>query len=122
MAHKQALSLSPQTLRSVPFIELRQSPASDRVAYFIAHDLRHHLSTVYANAELMCNKHYVQSEREEMLEDIKGAVACMPSITAFQSIDCRLTDPIDLSIDSKLTAIGFTLLRTPAQSDQRIVA
>jgi signal transduction histidine kinase len=77
MAHKQALSLSPQTLRSVPFIELRQSPASDRVAYFIAHDLRHHLSAVYANAELMCHKHYVQSEREEMLEDIKGAVACM---------------------------------------------
>jgi serine/threonine-protein kinase RsbW len=25
MAHKQALSLSPQTLRSVPFVELRQS-------------------------------------------------------------------------------------------------
>jgi signal transduction histidine kinase len=80
MAHKQALSLSPQTLRSVPFIELRQSPASDRVAYFIAHDLQHHLSTVYANAELMCNKHYVQSEREEMLEDIKGAVACMTEV------------------------------------------
>jgi len=25
MAHKQALSLSPQTLRSFPFVELRQS-------------------------------------------------------------------------------------------------
>jgi serine/threonine-protein kinase RsbW len=45
MAHKQALSLSPQTLRSFPFVQLRQSLASqialispfvDKLMFFIA--------------------------------------------------------------------------------------
>jgi serine/threonine-protein kinase RsbW len=45
MAHAQALSLSPQTLRSVPFVELRQSlpsqaalisPFVDQLMHFIA--------------------------------------------------------------------------------------
>jgi serine/threonine-protein kinase RsbW len=45
MAHKQSLSLSPQTLRSVPFVELRQSlpsqvalisPFVDQLMRFIA--------------------------------------------------------------------------------------
>jgi len=45
MAHKQALSLSPQTFRSVPFVELRQSlpsqialisPFVDQLLRFIA--------------------------------------------------------------------------------------
>ena len=37
MAHKQALSLSPQTLRSVPFVELRQSLSSQvaRISPFV---------------------------------------------------------------------------------------
>lgn len=60
--------------------ESRSSPASNRMAYFIAHDFRHYLCAIYANAELMCNAHYVQSDREEILEEIKGAVTCMTEV------------------------------------------
>jgi K+-sensing histidine kinase KdpD len=60
--------------------ESRSSLRSDNVAYFVAHDLRHHLCTVYANAELMCNTRYTPSDRQEMLEDISPAVTCMTEI------------------------------------------
>jgi len=60
--------------------ESRSSLRSDNVAYFVAHDLRHHLCTIYANAELMCSTRYTLSDREEMLEDISSAVTCMTEI------------------------------------------
>jgi signal transduction histidine kinase len=60
--------------------ESRSSLQSDNVAYFVAHDLRHHLCTIYANAELMCSTRYTLSDREEMLEDISSAVTCMTEI------------------------------------------
>src|ERR1700733_2733375 len=52
----------------------------DKMARFIAHDFRHHLSAIYANAELMCNTNYAQSDREEMLEEIRTAVKSMTDI------------------------------------------
>jgi signal transduction histidine kinase len=60
--------------------EPRSLETFDRMAGFIAHDFRHHLSAIYANAELMCNTNYVQSEREEMFEEIRTAVICMTEV------------------------------------------
>ncbi len=60
--------------------EPRSLETFDRMAGFIAHDFRHHLSAIYANAELMCNTSYVQSEREEMFEEIRTAVICMTEV------------------------------------------
>lgn len=58
----------------------RSSLRSDNVACFAAHDLRHHLCAIYANAELMCDAKYPPSDRQEMLEDIRSAVTCMTEI------------------------------------------
>jgi C4-dicarboxylate-specific signal transduction histidine kinase len=49
----------------------------NRMAQFVAHDFRHHLCAVYSNAEFMCNTSYVQSEREEMFEEIRTTILCM---------------------------------------------
>jgi signal transduction histidine kinase len=54
--------------------------AINRMAQFVAHDFRHHLCAVYSNAEFLCNTNYAQSDREEMLEEIKTAIVWMTDI------------------------------------------
>jgi signal transduction histidine kinase len=74
------LSASNEILSDVTLKELtkpRSLETLDRMARFIVHDFRHHLCAIYANAELMCNTNCVQSEREEMFEEIRAAVICM---------------------------------------------
>jgi signal transduction histidine kinase len=48
-----------------------------RVAQFLAHDLRHHLSTVCANAEFLGKRSIQRVEMDELLEEIRFAVGCM---------------------------------------------
>ncbi|WP_263357234.1 sensor histidine kinase [Acidicapsa ligni] len=57
--------------------ESQSLAALARVAQFVAHDLRHHLCTVYANAEFMCSTNNNLSDRDELFEEIKAAIACM---------------------------------------------
>jgi signal transduction histidine kinase len=51
-----------------------------RMASSISHDLRHHLSAIYANAEFMCNPDLAQSEREELLTEVRTAVHDMTDL------------------------------------------
>ena len=48
-----------------------------RVAQFLAHDLRHHLSAVYVNAEFLSGPGIEPAEKEEMLREIRLAIHCM---------------------------------------------
>ena len=68
-----------QIARSASETLLRESAASqrDERRYFMAHDFRHHLCAVYANAELLCGGRFKRAEREEMLRDIWAAVTHM---------------------------------------------
>jgi len=68
-------------------VELRRTQAelidSDRLATIgrmassISHDLRHYLSAMYANAEFMSDGAIPQSEREELLQEVRTAVQGM---------------------------------------------
>jgi signal transduction histidine kinase len=82
--HSVPLSVFDDTRTNVMTLEELTEPRSfgtlDRTARFIAHDFRHHLSAIYANAELMCNTNHVQAEREEMLEEIRMAVVGMTEV------------------------------------------
>ncbi len=51
-----------------------------RMASSISHDLRHHLSAIYANAEFMCNPSLPQAEREELLTEVRTAVHDMTDL------------------------------------------
>jgi signal transduction histidine kinase len=48
-----------------------------RAAQFVAHDLRHHLSTVYANAEFLGGRRMKSVDKEELLREIRLAINCM---------------------------------------------
>jgi len=48
-----------------------------QMASSISHDLRHHLSAVYANAEFLANPRLHAEEREELFADIRAGVLGM---------------------------------------------
>ncbi len=51
-----------------------------RMASSISHDLRHHLSAIYANAEFMCAPDLPQGDREELLTEVRTAVHDMTDL------------------------------------------
>jgi len=50
------------------------------MASSISHDLRHHLSAIYANAEFMSNADLSRNEREELLGEVNAAVHDMTDL------------------------------------------
>jgi signal transduction histidine kinase len=51
-----------------------------RMASSISHDLRHHLSAMYANAEFMSDPKIDNSERQELLREVSAAVHSMTDL------------------------------------------
>lgn len=51
-----------------------------RMASSISHDLRHHLSAIYANAEFMCDPKLAQSERDELFSEVRAGVHDMTDL------------------------------------------
>lgn len=46
-------------------------------AQSVAHDMRHHLSTVYANAEFLSGRRMKPVDKQELLSEIRVAIDCM---------------------------------------------
>jgi signal transduction histidine kinase len=51
-----------------------------RMASSISHDLRHHLSAMYANAEFLSDGTIPQAERDELMRDVQSAVQGMTDL------------------------------------------
>lgn len=51
-----------------------------RMASSISHDLRHYLSAIYANAEFLSHPSMAESEKEELMTDVKVAVQGMTDV------------------------------------------
>ena len=67
---------------------------------FLVHDLRHHLCTVYANAEFMCSKSDNLADREELFDEVRAAIGCM-------------TEQLDILLLLARTGLIFQLRRQP---------
>jgi C4-dicarboxylate-specific signal transduction histidine kinase len=68
-----------EKLRSTE-MELHQSEPlamTGRMVQCISHDLRHHLSAIYASAEVMSEQRTPQADRETLLEEVSSAITCM---------------------------------------------
>jgi signal transduction histidine kinase len=61
---------------------LEQEPLAmiGEMAQFISHDIRHHLSAVYAGVEFMSNAKVRQTDREELLQDVDTAIHTMTGL------------------------------------------
>lgn len=80
-AHERgAAALEPQALPQQPSVHPAAESALavlNRMAQFVAHDFRHHLSAVYSNTEFMCDASYTQQEREQLFEETRTAILRM---------------------------------------------
>ena len=61
-----------------------------RMASSVSHDLRHHLSAIYANAEFMSLAHTGNEERTELLVEVQEGVQGMTELIESLLLSARL--------------------------------
>jgi HAMP domain-containing protein len=95
-----------------------------RMASSISHDLRHHLSAMYANAEFMSSGALRQAEREELFLEVQAAVQSMTdlldSLLLFTQTG-RALDPARESIAGVIQRAVAMVRSHPATRDVKIV-
>jgi signal transduction histidine kinase len=95
-----------------------------RMASSISHDLRHYLSAMYANAEFMSDGAIPQSEREDLLEEVRTAVQGMTdlldSLLLFTQTG-RALYPEYQSLDTIVENAANMVRSHPASRDVKIV-
>jgi signal transduction histidine kinase len=95
-----------------------------RMASSISHDLRHYLSAMYANAEFMSDGSIPQSEREDLLEEVRIAVQGMTdlldSLLLFTQTG-RALHPEYQSLDTIVDHSANMVRSHPASRDVKIV-
>jgi signal transduction histidine kinase len=60
--------------------EYRPLAMIGRMAQFISHDLRHHLSAIYAGAEFMSLENTLPADREALLKEVSDAIGTMTGL------------------------------------------
>jgi signal transduction histidine kinase len=95
-----------------------------RMASSISHDLRHYLSAMYANAEFMSDGAIPQSEREDLLLEVRVAVQGMTdlldSLLLFTQTG-RALHPEYQSIDSVVEYAANMVRAHPGSRDVKII-
>jgi signal transduction histidine kinase len=95
-----------------------------RMASSISHDLRHYLSAMYANAEFMSDGAIPQSERDDLLEEVRIAVQGMTdlldSLLLFTQTG-RALYPEYQSLDTIVENAANMVRSHPASRDVKIV-
>jgi signal transduction histidine kinase len=60
--------------------EFERSTASQTLALFISHDIRHHLASIYCNIEFMSDPDICQTDREQLLAEVRGTIHDMTDL------------------------------------------
>jgi signal transduction histidine kinase len=55
-------------------LEFERSTASQTLALYISHDIRHHLASIYCNIEFMSDPDICQTDREQLLAEMRGTI------------------------------------------------
>ena len=99
---------------SRPLIEAERMSAIGRMACSISHDMRHSLTAIYANAELLESDHLCACMRAELLLEIREAVLAMTerieSLLQFGSSGqkCSLVRArVSLVVEKAIAAVKF---------------
>jgi K+-sensing histidine kinase KdpD len=61
-------------------LEVERSTGSRTLAPFIAHDIRHHLASIYCNVEFMSDPDICQTDREQLLAEVRGMIHDMTDL------------------------------------------
>jgi signal transduction histidine kinase len=79
---RRLLDQQAEELRHVKseLLESRPLALIGKMAQFISHDIRHHLSAVYAGAEFMSNAKALPPDREGFMEEVGSAIHTMTGL------------------------------------------
>jgi signal transduction histidine kinase len=55
-------------------LEVERSTVSRTLVPFLAHDIRHHLASIYCNVEFMSDPDICQTDREQLLAEVRGTI------------------------------------------------
>jgi signal transduction histidine kinase len=61
-------------------LEFERSTASQTLALYISHDIRHHLASIYCNIEFMSDSDIGQTDREQLLAEVRGTIHDMTDL------------------------------------------
>jgi signal transduction histidine kinase len=61
-------------------LEFERSGVSQTLALFISHDIRHHLASIYCNIEFMSDPDISQTDREQLLAEVRGTIHDMTDL------------------------------------------
>lgn len=109
------LGLAFNTMRSElkrtqgELIESDRLATIGRMASSVSHDLRHHLSAIYANAEFMSHAHAGAEERNELLLEVKEGVQGMTDLIESLLLFSRTGQILDLHYESIPALIERTI-------------
>ena len=124
------LGLAFNTMRSElkrtqgELIESDRLATIGRMASSVSHDLRHHLSAIYANAEFMSLPQAGADERSELLLEVREGVQGMTDLIESLLLFSRTGQALNLhyeSIASLIERIVQTIRRHPECREVRIV-
>jgi C4-dicarboxylate-specific signal transduction histidine kinase len=79
------------------------------IASFLSHDIRHHLAVVYCNAEFMSEPKTLETDRKQLLEEIKLAIKNITQILDFTLLHARSELPAQGGIESFSDLITSTV-------------
>jgi signal transduction histidine kinase len=61
-------------------LEFERPTGSQTLVPFIAHDIRHHLASIYCNVEFMSDPDICQTDREQLLAEVRGTIEDMTDL------------------------------------------
>jgi signal transduction histidine kinase len=61
-------------------LEFERSTASQTLALYISHDIRHHLASIYCNIEFMSDSDIGPTDREQLLAEVRGTIHDMTDL------------------------------------------
>jgi C4-dicarboxylate-specific signal transduction histidine kinase len=99
---------SPIVSRRNEFQFCRRSLVAS-IASFLSHDIRHHLSVVYCNAEFMSESAILETDRKQLFEEIKLAIKNVTQILDFTLLPTRSELPAQDAIESFSDLITSTV-------------
>jgi signal transduction histidine kinase len=78
----QMFGHGPEDLRTTKgnVLDFERSNVTQTLVPFISHDIRHHLASIYCNIEFMSDPDICQTDREQLLAEVRGTIHDMTDL------------------------------------------
>ncbi len=107
------------SLSTISSFKVEKSITSQNLVAFISHDLRHHLAGIYCNVEFMSDPTIGAADRQQLFEEVQGAVRDMTDLLDSYLLAARTGKVLQLHPSSLNALIKNTLCSFRSHPDAR---